>query len=151
MLIATNKVAPAQRELPGAWLTSQGDDNMTDDTHAPPPGPGSPPRIAAEFQDLVGALVPEEMRVELGRLAVQGDRILCDVWPWTRSCREVFERFEEILKPHQLSDERHWVVGAAVGIDRLYGQMNKLSLYSEPHASDVGTSPEADSAEQTTE
>jgi hypothetical protein len=150
-LTSTNKVAPAQRELPGAWLTSQGDDNMTDDTHAPPPGPGSPTRIAAEFQDLVGALVPEEMRVELGRLAVQGDRILCEAGPWSRSCREVFEQFEAILKPHRLSDERHWVVGAAVGIDRLYGQMNKLSRYSEPDASDAGPSAETDSDGQTTE
>jgi hypothetical protein len=91
------------------------------------------------------------MRFELGRLAVQGDQILCDVGPWSRSCRDVFERFEAILKPHHLSDERHWVVGAAVGIDRLYGQMNKLSRYSEPHAADAGPSAETDGDEQTTE
>jgi hypothetical protein len=137
VLISINKVAPAQRELPGARLTSQGDDNMTDDTHAPAHGTGSADRIATEFQDLVGALVPEEMRVELGRLAVQGDQILCDLRPWTRSCREVFERFEAVLRPHQLSDDRHWAVGTAIGIDRLYGIMNKLSLLSEPMKNQV--------------
>lgn len=106
---------------------------MTDDTHAPGTGPGTPAHLADRFQRLVDELVPEEMRWELGRLAVEGDQILCQLRPWSHRCWDVFERFEALLKPHSLSDERHGVIGVAVGIDRLYGIMNKLSLLAEPH------------------
>jgi hypothetical protein len=122
------QVAPAQRQLPGAWPKPVGGNDVSDDTRPNDHGsPGTAPDRAAT-ERWVEALCPPDLRRQLDELEAEGRVVLALAVPWTEAVRATLDRYERAVAGHHLGDHLHGAVAREVGVDRLYDQLDLLGV-----------------------